>query len=133
MYTRVSTVNDQPIYSSKGNFRNLWQKYHIFRDRVELNTHLLGRFVINFEDLDRVEIRKSNLSQWGAFFRGKVPFVMGVKLDLSDFYENLGIYKNKGFVKLFVVIPDDLKVFKQYLENALNDFRKRNRGRVTSP
>ncbi|HEX2897698.1 MAG TPA: hypothetical protein VHP63_06580 [candidate division Zixibacteria bacterium] len=125
MYTRIATANDYPIYSSKGNFRNLWQKYHIFRDRVELNTHLLGKFVINFEDLDRVVIRKSNLSQWGVFFRGKVPFVMGVKLDLSDFYDNLGIYKIKGFVKLFVVIPDDLKVFKQYLERAMADFKNK--------
>lgn len=72
MYSRISTVNDHTIYRSKGNFRNLWQKYHIFRDRLELNTHLLGKFVIHFEDLDQVVIRKSNLSQWGAFFRGKV-------------------------------------------------------------
>lgn len=57
---------------------------------------------------------------------------MGIKLDLSDFYENLGIYKNKGFVKLYVVIPDDLKVFKQYLESALNDFHKRTGGETTS-
>jgi hypothetical protein len=132
MYTRVLTVYDRPIYSSQGTFRNLWQKYHIFRDRLELNTHLLGKFVIHFDDLDKVVIRKSNLSQWGAFFRGEVPFVMGIKLDLSDFYENLGIYKTKGFVKLIVVIPDDLKVFKQYLESALNDFRKRIGGKTSS-
>ncbi len=118
-------MEDYPIYSSKGTFRSLWQKYHIYRNRLELNTFLLGKFVVNFEEIDRIELRPSNLTLMGAFFRGKRPFEMGIKLDLSDFYENLAIYKNNGFIKFFLIIPDDLRVFKQYLENALNDFRRK--------
>ncbi len=125
MIEPVLRIQEFPIYSSKGTFRSLWQKYEIFRDRLELNTFLLGKFVINFEDIDRAEFRSANLTLIGAFFRGERPFVMGIKLDLSDFYKSLAIYKNKGFIKLFLIIPDDLKVFKQYLDSALTDFRKR--------
>jgi len=125
MFAHVSIIKDFPIYSSKGTFRSLWQKYHIFRDRVELNTFLLGKFVVYFEDIDRTEIRPSNLSLIGKFFRGERPFVMGIKLDLSDFCENLAIYKNKGFIKFFLFIPDNIKMFKQYMDYALNDFRRK--------
>lgn len=125
MYTRIATVNDFPIYSSKAGFKSLWQKYYVFRDRLELNTIIFGKFVIKLENLVEVELRGPNVKQvWKDIWRYKSIFY-ALKLDMADFYEHLGVHKNTDWMHLLLFTPENPPLFKQYLERTLADFRKR--------
>lgn len=91
------------IHTSHRNFRNMWQRYRIYRDRVEL-PFFFGLITIKIPATDIVSI---------DIFP---PFVFrtalwALKLDFADFYHHVGIKRRSGFFKCIRFTPDDPQVF----------------------
>jgi hypothetical protein len=100
---------DQPLYMSKRLFRNLWQKYRIYTDRVELRT-FMGRKVIRAEDLLEVEVRPPVVI--GDLFRGKdFARSFALKLDMADFFHHVAIHRRSGWIKHLRFTPHDPDTF----------------------
>jgi hypothetical protein len=100
---------DQPLYVSKRLFRNLWQQYRIYTDRIELRS-CVGRKVIRAEDIVDVEVRPPVVI--GDLFRGK-GFVQSfaLKLDLADLFHHVAIHRRSGWIKHLRFTPDDPDMF----------------------
>jgi len=101
--------SNQPLYTSGKSFRNLWQEYRIYRDRIELRS-FFGWKVIRAEDIIDVEIRPPLVI--GDFFRGKgFAQSFALKLDMSDFFRHVAVHRRSGWIKHLRFTPDDLDTF----------------------
>jgi hypothetical protein len=113
----------QPIYTSKSTVKSLWQEYRILADRLELDTHF-GTMVIPFEQVERIELRPSDVSR---LLRGELQlknFRPALKLDWANFLEHVVIDKSSGFARRVLITPDDPPAFARALEDALARHRE---------
>jgi len=113
-----------PLYTSKSMVKSLWQEYRIYADRLELDT-LFGPMVVPFEQIERVELRPSDVA---CLFRGELQlenFRPALKLDWANFLEHVVIDKKEGFVRRILLTPDDPPAFARVLEEALARRRER--------
>lgn len=116
-------TTDFPLYSSEGTFRSLWQKYYVYRDKLVLKT-LLSKITIPFDEFDKVEIHPPNLKVMFKTNWFSKKFMPALKIDWADFNEHLAIYKKSGFIRVFLMTPDNLKMFKEYLGKAVENYHK---------
>ena len=100
---------DQPLYVSRRLFRNLWQRYRIYTDRIELRT-FMGWKVIRAEDIVDIEIRPPVVI--GDLFRGKgFARSFPLKLDMADFFRHVAIHRRSGWIKYVRFTPNDPDTF----------------------
>jgi hypothetical protein len=100
---------DQPLYVSGRLFRNLWQQYRIYADRIELRS-CVGRKVIRAEDIIDVEVRPPVVI--GDLFRRKgLAQSFALKLDMADFFRHVAIHCRSGWIKHIRFTPDDPDTF----------------------
>lgn len=98
-------MNQQPLYESRRMFRNLWQRYRVYTDRVELRS-FLGAKIIRANDILDVEVRPAVVI--GDLFRGKGPaYSLALKLDMADFFRHVAIHRRSGWIKHIRIAPDD--------------------------
>ena len=102
-------MDEQPLYESRRLFRNLWQQYRIYADRIELR--LFGRArIISAGDILDVEVRPAPVI--GDLFRGKgLAYSFALKMDLADFYPHVAIYRRSGWMKHVRITPEDPEEF----------------------
>ena len=100
---------EQPLHESRRLLRNIWQRYRIYGDRIELR-FFLGRKVIRAEDIINVEVRPPMVI--GDLFRGK-GFLQSfaLKLDMADFYRHVALHRRSGWIKHLRFTPDDPDTF----------------------
>ncbi|MBC8218179.1 MAG: hypothetical protein H8E73_06905 [Planctomycetes bacterium] len=102
-------MDEQPLYESRRLFRNLWQQYRIYADRVELRLFGRGR-VIPADDILDVEVRPAPVI--GDLFRGKgFAYSFALKMDLADFFSHVAIHRRSGWIKHIRITPDDPEKF----------------------
>jgi len=102
---------EEPLYESRRLFRNLWQKYLIYTDRVELRSYG-GKKVISADDILGVEVCSAPVI--GDLFRGKgFAYSFALKMDLADFFRHVAIYRRSGWIKHIRITPDDPEKFVQ--------------------
>jgi len=100
---------EQPLYVSARSFRNLWQEYRIYTDRIELKS-CVGRKVIPAGDIVDIEVRPYMAIE--DIFRGKgFRECLALKLDLADFYPHVAIHRRSGWFKHIRITPDDPDTF----------------------
>ena len=100
---------DQPLYVSKRLFRNLWQEYRIYTDRIELRS-CVGRKVIRAEDIINVEVRPPVVI--GDLFRRKGwAQSFALKLDMADFFRHVALHRRSVWIKHLRLTPDDPDTF----------------------
>jgi hypothetical protein len=98
-------------------FRNLWQQYRIYTDRIELRS-CVGRKVIRAEEIINVEVRPPVVI--GDLFRHKgFARSFALKLDLADFYHHVGIHRQSGWIKHIRITPDDPDTFVSVCESIM--------------
>jgi len=100
---------DKPLYVSKRLFRNLWQEYRVYADRIELR-FWSGRKLVRTEDILDVEVRPPVVI--GDLFRGK-NFAQSfpLKLDLADLFHHIAIHRRCGWIKHVRFTPDNPDMF----------------------
>lgn len=106
------------IYTSPCTAKSLWQEYTVYSDRVELKTHL-GTLVVPFSEIERIEVRESDVK---GLMRGELQlknFRPALKLDWANFVEHVVIDKSEGKIRRILFTPDDPAKFKSALEKAL--------------
>ena len=102
-------MDEQPLYESRRLFRNLWQRYRIYADRVELR--LFGRAkIISADDILGVEVRPAPVI--GDLLRGEgCALSFALKMDLADFFRHVAIHRRSGWLKHIRITPDDPEKF----------------------
>ena len=96
---------EQPLYVSGRSFKNLWQEYRIYTDRIELKS-CFGRKIIRAGDILDIEVRPCMVI--GDIFRGRgFKEVLALKLDLADLYRHVAIHRRSGWFKYIRITPDD--------------------------
>lgn len=112
----------EPVYISKRSFKNTWQEYRVYPNRLELQFWLaLHTIAIPFENIETIEIRPP-FSAWDIF-RGKgFKFSFPLKIDLSDIFVHIALKRKKGLLKHIRFTPDDpeklLAIVKSYLKSC---------------
>jgi hypothetical protein len=100
---------EQPLYVSARSFKNIWQEYRIYTDRIELKT-FMGRKIIFAGDILDVEVRPCLVI--GDIFRGRgFKEILTLKLDLADLYPHVAIHRRSGWFKHLRITPDDPDTF----------------------
>ena len=99
--------NRTPLYVSKRSFKNLWQEYRVYLDRIELQCWIaLHTLKIPISEILDIQIR-SPFSFWNLF-RGKASLSFrGVKIDQSDLYRHIAITRKSGLFKRIAFTPDN--------------------------
>ena len=103
-------MGPHPLYKSKRKFKNMWQEYRVFDDRVELAT-IFKTLVIPFEQVNRIAVANPFRGWWR------------LKLDWADFHEHVELDKATGLFRHLAFTPDDPETFRATLEAALTRFR----------
>ena len=92
-------MNGAPIYISKRTGKSLWQEYHIYRDRLELQSwFLFHTVVVPANEIQAVEVHPAG-------------FIWGVKLDNCNFCRHVLLTKKSGLFKRVGFTPDDPEKF----------------------
>ena len=100
---------EQPLYVSAKSFKNLWQEYRIYADRIELRS-FCGQKIIRASDILAVEVRPRMVI--GDIFRGRCfKESLALKLDLADLYRHVAIHRRSGWFKHIRITPDDPDTF----------------------
>jgi hypothetical protein len=116
-------MNKTPLYISKSTVKSLWQKYHIYADRLEFHT-LLGTVTIPFKHIETVNVKGSDIK---GLLQGDLQlknFRPAIMLDWANFLEHVVLDKQKGFCRRFLFTPEDPHEFKCALEDALQVYRQ---------
>ena len=119
----IKSPTNKPLLVSHCTAKSLWQKYFIFNNRLEFHT-LLGVEVIPFSQIEKVSISESEFKD---LLKGDLhlkDFKPALKLDWANFLEHIVIDKNTGRIKRVLFTPEDVHLFKQTLDEALNKYRK---------
>jgi hypothetical protein len=102
-------MDEQPLYESRRMFRNLWQRYRVYTDRIELH-FFLGKKILRVDDIVDLEVRAAPVI--GDLFRGKgLAFSLALKLDFSDFFRHVAIHRRSGWIKYIRITPNDPEEF----------------------
>ena len=117
-------MNESLIYTSNCTMKNLWQKYEIFDDRIELHTWL-GNIKIPFDKIKQVEVMPPVLKSIRLHME-KCQF--GVKLDTLDWNEHIVLEKEGGFMRQVLFTPEDPAEFKRILDQAMTRFQRQSGG-----
>jgi hypothetical protein len=108
---------EQPLYVSARSFKNLWQEYRIYPDRIELKS-CVGRKVIPAGDILDVEVRPPLVI--GDIFRGKgFKDGLALKLDLADACPHVAIHRKSGWFKHIRITPDDPDIFARICKSIM--------------
>ena len=99
------------LYKSGKMGRNLWQRYTIFKNCLELRCWFFT-MRIKLNEIKKIEIKNSVASV--DMLRGKSPLTT-VKLDLSDLYRHISIKRKTGFWKELRFTPDNVDKFYKIL------------------
>ncbi|MHC4115927.1 MAG: hypothetical protein ACYSWO_00320 [Planctomycetota bacterium] len=112
-------MDEQPLYESRRMLRNLWQRYRIYADRVELS--LFGKAkVIRADDIVDVEVRPAPVI--GDLFRAKgIAYSFALKMDLADFFRHVAIHRRSGWIKHVRVTPDDPEEFVRICKSIMTN------------
>jgi len=114
-------MSEEPLYVSRRLFRNLWQRYRIYADWVELQ-FFTCRKIVRADDILDVEIRPAVVI--ADLFRGKgFARSFALKMDLADFFRHVAIHRRPGWIKHLRFTPDDPETFVQVCKSII-----RNRG-----
>ncbi|MFH1717752.1 MAG: hypothetical protein ABIF19_10400 [Planctomycetota bacterium] len=114
-------MSEEPLYISRRLFRNLWQQYRIYCDRVELQS-FPGKKVLPAEDILNIEVRPAVVI--ADLFRGRgFARSFALKMDLADLFCHVAIHRRCGWIKHVRFTPDDPEIFVQVCKSII-----RNRG-----
>jgi hypothetical protein len=114
--------NQTPLYVSKRSFKNLWQEYRVYLDRIELQCWIaLHTLKIPVREIVDIKIR-SPFSLWNLL-RGRASLnFRGVKIDQCDFYRHIAITRKSGLWKCIAFTPDNpdecADIIRLLMENA---------------
>jgi len=108
-----------PVHVSPRMFRNFWQEYRVYADRLELEFRLgFKTIVIPFEEILSVEIRPPLVV--GDLFRGKdLKFALALKLDSADMYQHIAVTRKNGMFKNIRFTPGDPESFLSILQERM--------------
>ena len=115
-------MTDTPILTSKSTVKSLWQEYRLYGDRIELDTHL-GRMTVPFANIERVEVRESDVK---GLLTGDLQlkgFRPALKLDWANFVEHVVIDTDTGLLRRILFTPEDPAAFKEAVDAALARYR----------
>lgn len=111
------THSNQPLYKSKRSWRNLWQQYNIFDDRIELG-FLFWKFTVPMKDIVAIEVRPPIVI--GDVFRKKnIPFSLPLKLDFADFQIHVAVTRRTGWIKHIRFTPDSPTQFVEICKSRI--------------
>ena len=116
-------MSETPIYTSRSTVKSLWQKYKIFNNRLEFDTHF-GQMTIPFEQVEQIDVSESEVKGLVKGDLHLTNFRPALKLDWANFLEHVVIDKSEGCIRRILFTPDDPAAFKSTLDEALRRFRK---------
>jgi hypothetical protein len=91
-----------PLYVSKCSFKNLWQQYRIYPDRIELECWFgFHTLKIPLRDIVDITVRSPFSSRRGF------PGLLCMKIDQADFCRHIVIKKKSGFMRYIAFTPDN--------------------------
>ena len=95
---------DTPLYVSRRSFKNFWQQYRVYTDRVELQSwFLFGTLRIPKAEIVAVDVLPA-IWKTHIFWR--------MKLDWADVLpKHVMITRKTGFFKRLTFAPDDPEAF----------------------
>ena len=106
-------MNETPLYTSKRTLKSLWQRYRIYRDRLELQSWILFHtIVVPAKEIRAVEVRP-------PVFSGRKGFVWGIKLDYSDFCHHVLLERKSGLFKRIAFSPDNPEEFVEICKSIM--------------
>jgi hypothetical protein len=113
-------MDEMPVYESRRSWKNFWQGYAVYRDRIELRS-FFGRFRIMMEDVESIEVSPSlsNLIVKGQ--PGKAAELRSMKMDFADFCEHVALRTRKGMFRVFRFTPEEPS---EFVYAALSALRK---------
>jgi hypothetical protein len=113
-----------PLYVSKRSFKNLWQEYRIYLDRIELQCWIaLHTLKIPVHEIADIQIR-SPFSFWDLLrVKASLSF-RGLKIDQSDLYRHIVIKRKSGLVKYIVFTPDNPDEFADIIKLLMEHAEK---------
>lgn len=104
-------TGETPIALSRRLFRNFWQDYRVYPDRVELSCRVLFHtFVIPASEIVAVSVRPAALSR-ASFRDPRLLFTSALKLDLSDLFPHVLLTRARGLFHNLCFTPDDPQSF----------------------
>jgi hypothetical protein len=118
-------MEEQPLHKSKCMFRNFWQEYRIYDNRLELDT-LVKTITTPFSEIQGVEVASTFAEGLRLHLRGDG---LTLKLDWADFHKHLVLDKSTGLIRHIAFTPDDPDAFRATLDAALTRFRDRQGGK----
>ena len=113
----------QPLYESESTAKNIWQKYRIFGDRIEIDT-LFGMMTVPFDHIERAEVSESEVK---GLMRGDLHlkgFRPALKVDWANFFEHVVVDKDQGYIRRILLTPADPEEFTRRLDEALSRYRE---------
>jgi hypothetical protein len=116
----LKPLDELPIYESRRTPAGMWQRYLVFRDRVELRT-VFGIFRIPLDEI--VAIEKMGPLMSGGFTKPRdegpagsrrlidPQAALALKLDWADVTNHVLIQRRRGPFKYLRFTPDDVDNF----------------------
>jgi hypothetical protein len=113
--------NQTPLYVSKRAFKNLWQQYSIYPDRIELQCWVVFHTLkIPLHDIADVMVRTPWPGKEPSPVKG-LDIFRAVKNDLSDLYRHVLITRKSGIFKYICFTPDNPDEFADIIK-MLKDY-----------
>jgi hypothetical protein len=109
----------QALYVSRRSAKNLWQRYRVYSDRIELQFWFaFHTLVIPLRVIEDIQVRRASaLPDRGL---GDPLWFRIVKLDWADFFTHVSLHKGSGFVRCYWFTPDDPDAFVAAVQTVLN-------------
>ncbi len=106
-------MNGTPLYASDRTAKSLWQRYRIYRDRLELQSWiLLHTVVVPANEIQAIEVRPS-------IFGGKKEFIWGVKIDNCDLCRHVLLTRKSGIIRRIGFSPDNPEKFVEVCKSII--------------
>jgi len=106
-------MKETPLYTSTRTIKNLWQRYRIYKDRLELQSWLLFHsIIVQRNEIQAVEVRPS-------VFSGRKGFAWGIKMDNSDLCRHVLLERKSGLFKRIAFSPDNPERFVEVCKSIM--------------